>query len=98
MNKVLLVGKIASEPKIKEERCEFHLVTTEKWKSKKGPAERKEVHLIVCRNGMARVASDKLLLGDLVSVEGRIRKRGWLDSNKVAHVSVEIEVDKWEEL
>ncbi len=83
MNKVILVGRLGSDPEVKmmssgDKVANFSLATSETWKDKGGEKqERTEWHRIVIFGKIADVCERYLRKGSLILVEGKLRTRKW---------------------
>jgi single-stranded DNA-binding protein len=76
MNKVLLVGKVVSEPRKKNEKapCEFRLETLEEWKGERPEdANTKEYHPLAVWGGKGEYCLKNVKKGDLVEIEGVLK-------------------------
>lgn len=77
MNKVILVGKVVTEPKKKNEKapCEFRVETIEEWRGEKSEnaADSKEYHPIAVWGSKGDYCLNQVKKGDLVAVEGVLK-------------------------
>lgn len=93
MNKVILVGRLGSDPEYKAtkngEMCRFTLATSEKYIQDGEAKERTEWHRIVVWGKRAHTCSKHLTKGSQVAVEGKLQTRSWESGGK-AHYSTEV--------
>lgn len=86
LNKVILVGRVVSDPEIKstpsgQQVCTLRVATNRYWRTPEG--ERKETteyHNVVLWRRLAEIASQFLMKGSLVLIEGRLQTRNWQDT------------------
>lgn len=96
LNKVFLLGRVASEVEAKQTPngqsvCSFSMATNRNWKDKEGQKqEDTQFHKIVLWDGLAKVAGTYLGKGDLVLIEGRIQTRSWEDKTGNKKFTTEI--------
>jgi single-strand DNA-binding protein len=96
LNKVFLVGRVASDIEMKttpsgQSVCTFSLATNRTWKGKDGQKqEESQFHRIVLWQRLAEIASQFLAKGSLVLIEGRIQNRSWEDKSGVKKYTTEI--------
>lgn len=86
VNKVILVGRLGSDPEIKtmpsgEAFAKFSLATSESWKDRNSgeKQEKTEWHNVVVFGKLAEVVGKYLKKGQSVYVEGSITTRSWED-------------------
>lgn len=85
LNKVILIGNLASDPELRNTPtgkavCNFRIATNRIWKNQSGQQQKEtEFHTIVTWGRLAEIASQYLTKGALVMIEGRIRTRSWQD-------------------
>lgn len=85
VNKAILIGNLGRDPESKPLPSggivtNFSLATSRKFKSKDGERkEETEWHNVVCYGKQAEIASQYLVKGKTVYVEGRIQTRSWDD-------------------
>lgn len=83
MNKVILIGRLGSDPELKHtqtgQAClTLRLATSERWKDKAGERqERTEWHTVTLWGPRAEPLHRLLTKGEMVCVEGSIRTRSW---------------------
>jgi single-strand DNA-binding protein len=87
MNKVILVGNLASDPEVRASQKGTYVATmrlatnTYAGKAEDGTAkEQTEFHNLVAFGKLAEFAGSYLHKGRLVSVEGRLQTRSWEDA------------------
>jgi len=96
VNKVILIGNLGKDPEIQRlesgvKKAAFSLATTEVYKNKEGEkVEHTEWHNIILWRGLAEVAENYLKKGNTVYVEGRIRKREYVDKEGVKRYVTDI--------
>lgn len=107
INKVFLLGNLATDPQVKEfdgggKVATFRVATTERGyttKSGQEVPERTEFHNVaIKKNGLAGVAEKFLHKGDKVHVEGSLHYRTYKDKDGVDRYITEIVVDALEML
>ena len=87
INKVILVGHLGRDPEIREfnngKQATFTLATTESYKKSDGQrVDQTEWHNIVLWRGLAEIAEKYLHKGDMIYLEGRIRRREYEDQGQ----------------
>ena len=86
LNKIFLLGRVASDPEIRttasgQPVCSFRMVTNRIFKNQAGQKqENPEFHSIVLWRRLAEIASQYFSKGALVFIEGRIQTRSWQDN------------------
>lgn len=105
MNKVILLGNVGRDPKIRfvdtRQVAEFSLATTEKPRpnpdgTPSAIPELTEWHNIVMWGRAAEFAEKYIRKGTRMLVEGKIRTRFWEDHNAIKRTITEIYVDSFE--
>lgn len=103
MNKVILMGNVGADPKIRyvEGRplAEFSLATTEPARTMPSGAvipERTEWHRLVMWDKNAELAERYIRKGSRLLLEGKLRTRTWEDRATIKHTVTEIYVDRFE--
>jgi single-strand DNA-binding protein len=97
INRVILIGNLGKDPEVmtfesNNKKASFSLATTESYKDKSGNwVEQTEWHNIVL---WGFLAEKKLLKGDQVYIEGKIRSRSWDDKDGNKRYITEILGDK----
>ncbi|PIR02870.1 MAG: single-stranded DNA-binding protein [Candidatus Nealsonbacteria bacterium CG11_big_fil_rev_8_21_14_0_20_35_11] len=87
LNKVILVGRVASDPQLRSTNsgqsvCSFRMATNRIWTNASGQKqEDSQFHNIVLWRKLAEISSQFLTKGSLVLIEGRIQNRTWQDSS-----------------
>lgn len=100
LNKVILLGRVASDPETRtttsgQTVCSFRMVTNRVFNSSNGQKqERAEFHGIVLWRRLAEIASQYLTKGSLVLIEGRVETRSWQDAAGVKKYRTEIVAEK----
>ncbi|GAB6279646.1 MAG TPA: single-stranded DNA-binding protein [Bacteroidales bacterium] len=87
INKVILVGHLGRDPEIREfnngKQATFTLATTESYKKSDGQRiDQTEWHNIVLWRGLAEIAEKYLHKGDMIYLEGKIRRREYEDQGQ----------------
>jgi single-strand DNA-binding protein len=96
VNKVILIGNLGRDPEIQRlesgvKKAAFSLATTEVYKNKEGEkVEHTEWHNIVLWRGLADVAENYLKKGSTIYLEGRIRRREYVDKDGVKRYITDI--------
>ena len=97
VNKVILIGRLGSEPESRSfpnggSICNLSLATSESWKDKQTGErkERTEWRRCVLRNRLGEIAQQYLHKGSQVYIEGRIQTRKWQDKNGHDRFSTEV--------
>ena len=96
LNKVILVGRLASDPETRttpsgQQVCSFRIATNRVWKDQSGQKQEKaEFHNIVLWRRLAEIASQFLTKGALVLIEGSLQTRSWQDSSNNQKYRTEI--------
>jgi single-strand DNA-binding protein len=100
VNKVIIVGRLGTDPKVKtfdsgDKIVEFPVATSEKYTDKSGqPQELTEWHnIVVKRSGLVGLAEQYLKKGSQIYLEGRLRTRSWDDQSGSKHYRTEIIMD-----
>ena len=97
INKVILVGNLGRDSEVMTfdnnvKKASFSIATTESFKDREGNwQERTEWHNIVL---WGYLADKKLLKGDQVYIEGRLRTRSWEDNSGNKRYTTEVFGDK----
>lgn len=103
INKVILVGNVGSDPKLKTfdnggAVCNISIATTDKgFKTKDGREipDKTEWHNVVFKNQLAQIAGKYLSKGDKIYIEGKLTTREY-DKDGVKHHITEILVRDFE--
>jgi single-strand DNA-binding protein len=96
VNKVILLGRLGSDPEVRTlpsggKVVTFSIATSETYNNKEGvKVEQTEWHRIELWEGLANVAEQYLKKGDMAYVEGRIRTEKWTDKEGVERNTVKI--------
>jgi single-strand DNA-binding protein len=96
VNKAIIVGNVTAAPQLRntpsgQAVTTFSVATNRVWKDKSGAKqEQVEFHNVVAWGRTAEIASQFLLKGSMVYVEGRLQTRSWTDKQNVAHRTTEI--------
>lgn len=100
LNKSVLIGRIGQTesgviPNTQTTVCNFSIATTESYKDKQSGdwQEKTEWHNLVAFKACADHISQKLIKGDLVYVEGKLRTRKWQDKDGKDRYTTEIVVN-----
>jgi len=83
-NKVILVGRLGTDPEVKYTQsgtpvATFNLATSETWKKDGNKQEKTEWHRIVAWERLGEVCGEYLTKGKLVLIEGKLQTRSWED-------------------
>lgn len=96
VNKVILVGRLGSDPEVKtipsgQTVARLSLATSEKWTDKDGKVqERTEWHRIVVWGKQAEMCGKYLEKGRQIYVEGKLQTRSWENNEGQKQYSTEI--------
>ncbi len=97
VNKVILVGRLGSDPEVKYTSsgtavARFNLATSEQWSDKATgeKKERTEWHRIVFWNKLAELCGQYLSKGRQIYVEGGLQTRSWEDKDGNKRYTTEI--------
>ena len=97
INKVILVGHLGRDPEVMTfdngtKKASFSMATTESYRDKEGNwQDQTEWHNIVL---WRYLAEKKIIKGDQIYLEGRLRSRSYEDANGVKKYITEIQGDK----
>ncbi len=85
VNKVILMGRLGSDPKMNEGKtavANISLATSEKWKDKAGKQQEKtEWHNVVFFGKVAEIAGKYLKKGSQIYIEGKLQTSEWTDKD-----------------
>jgi len=96
LNKVMIVGRVTANPELRRTPggasvTSFGVATNRVWTDKvKGKQEETEFHNVVAWGRSAEIASQFLVKGATVLIEGRLRTRSWQDKQGASHKATEI--------
>jgi single-strand DNA-binding protein len=96
INKVIIVGRLGTDPEIKHTQnsqvvARLSVATSENWTDKSGQKqERTEWHRVVVWGKLAELCGKYLSKGRQVYVEGRLQTRSWEDNQGQKKYSTEI--------
>lgn len=96
LNKVFVLGRLTADPQLRsttsgQQVASFGLATNRVWYDKnKQKQEATEFHNIVVWGRQAEVASQFLIKGSLVLIEGRLQTRSWDDKQGQKRRTTEI--------
>jgi single-strand DNA-binding protein len=96
VNKVILVGRLGSDPELKSvgqgsNVAQFNIATSENWIDKNNQKqERTEWHRIVVWGKLAEICGKHLSKGRQVYIEGRLQTRNWEDKQGQKRYTTEI--------
>jgi single-strand DNA-binding protein len=96
VNKVLLIGRLGSDPEVRHTGggaavANFSLATNESWNDKNGQKqERTEWHRVVVWGKLAQLCGEYLSKGRQAYVEGRLQTRQWQDKDGQTKYTTEI--------
>lgn len=104
VNKVILMGNVGQEPKVRafadgNSITEVSLATSDSWKDNATGEEKTatEWHNVVFKRRQAEIAAKYVQKGSKLFVEGRLKTRSW-QKDGVAHYKTEVEVTSFEML
>ena len=104
INKVILVGRLGSDPEMKSVGqgstvTRFSVATSENWIDKNNQKqERTEWHRISMFGKLAEIAGEYLKKGSSVYVEGRLQTRKWQDKEGNERQTTEVVADRMQML
>ncbi|PLK42697.1 MULTISPECIES: single-stranded DNA-binding protein [Emticicia] len=87
VNKVILLGRLGSDPEVRTlpsggKVVNFSIATSENYTNRNGEkVEQTEWHRIELWENLANVAEQYLKKGDMAYIEGKIRTEKWTDQN-----------------
>lgn len=96
VNKVILVGRLGSDPELRYTSngnpvATLSLATSEKWKDKEGQTQEKtEWHRVILWSKLAELAGQYLSKGRQVYIEGKLQTRKWEDKEGQTRYTTEI--------
>ncbi len=96
LNKVFIIGRVTADPQLRNTPAgasvtTFGVATNRVWQSKDGKKqEEAEFHSVVAWGRQAEIASQFLVKGAMIYVEGRLRTRTWQDKQNQNHKTTEI--------
>src|SRR3989344_6525687 len=100
LNKVFVLGRLTADPQLRatasgQQVASFGLATNRVWTDKGGQKqEATEFHNIVVWGRQAEIASQFLVKGSLVLIEGRLQTRSWDDKQGQDKRTTEIVADR----
>ena len=100
LNKVLIVGRVTAQPELRttpggQSVTAFGVATNRVWTDKAGTRqEEAEFHNVVVWGRQAEVATQFLVKGSMVLVEGRLRTRTWQDKQGQGRKTTEIVAER----
>jgi len=95
INEVTLIGRVGTEPERKDiptgSVTNVNVATKREWKDRNNERHSEtEWHNVVLYGKLGSYVMDKLTVGSLVYVKGRIKTTKWKDTNDVTHKYVDI--------
>ncbi len=102
LNKVLIVGRTTAQPELRKTASglsvsTFSVATNRVWTDKAGARqEDTEFHNVVVWGRQAEIASQFLVKGAMVLVEGRLATRSWQDKQGSTHKTTEIVCERFQ--
>lgn len=100
LNKVFLLGRLTADPQLRsttsgQQVASFAVATNRVWNDKNGQKqEATEFHNVVVWGRQAEIASQFLVKGSLVLIEGRLQTRAWDDREGQKRRTTEIVADR----
>lgn len=100
VNKVILVGKLDSDPEVKESTLgsivRLRVAVTEEWTKKDGTkGEFTEWHTVAIYDDRCQALAQTLRKGAIVYLEGQIKTRKWKDKEGKDRLQTEITLPKF---
>ncbi len=102
LNKALIVGRVTATPELRKTPAgqsvsAFSVATNRTWTDKAGARqEDTEFHNVVVWGRQAEIASQFLVKGSMVLVEGRLKTRSWADKQGANHKTTEIICERFQ--
>ena len=97
MNKVILIGRVGTEPKSKTNYCQIRLAVDNKFRKKNGEmSKHTEWFNVVGFQDTGNNMTHTLGLGDLVKFEGSLQSSKYVDSNGTKRTSWSVIVQNFE--
>lgn len=99
-NKVIVVGRVTANPELRttpggQAVTTLGVATNRVWTDKNGAKqEEAEFHNVVLWGRQAEIASQFLVKGATVLIEGRLRTRSWTDKQGSQHKTTEIMAER----
>jgi len=96
LNKVLIVGRVTATPELRktpggQSVTGFSIATNRVWNDKSGAKQEEvEFHNVVVWGRQAEIATQFLVKGSLVLIEGRLKTRSWQDKQGATRKATEI--------
>lgn len=96
LNKVFILGRVTADPQLRstaggQQVTSFSVATNRVWTDKAGQKqESTEFHNVVVWGRQAEVATQFLIKGSLVLIEGRLQTRNWEDKQGQQRKTTEI--------
>ncbi|TSC91239.1 MAG: single-strand DNA-binding protein [Parcubacteria group bacterium Gr01-1014_2] len=96
LNKVYLIGRLASDPEFRttpsgQEVASLRMVTNRIWNDQSGQRkESSEFHNVVVWGRLAQIANQYLNKGSMLMIEGRLQTRNWEGQDGVKRYKTEI--------
>jgi len=95
LNKVFIVGRVTADPQLRntasgQSVTSFSVATNSVWQGKNGKQESTEFHNVVAWGRQAEIATQFLVKGAMVLVEGRLQTRSWQDKQGQNRKTTEI--------
>src|SRR5271157_4346102 len=99
-NKAIIVGRVTANPELRttpggQAVTTISVATNRVWTDKSGAKqEEAEFHNVVLWGRQAEIASQFLVKGATVLIEGRLRTRSWTDKQGAQHRTTEIMAER----
>lgn len=96
LNKVFIIGRLTADPQLRNTAggqavTSFSVATNRVWTDKSGAKqESTEFHNVVVWGRQAEIATQYLVKGSVVMIEGRLQTRSWTDKNGQPRKTTEI--------
>lgn len=96
LNKAIIIGRVTANPELRKTGqgnsvTTFGVATNRVWNDASGAKkEETEFHNVVAWGRTAEIASQFLMKGSLVLIEGRLQTRSWQDKQGANHKTTEI--------
>jgi single-strand DNA-binding protein len=102
LNKVFIVGRVTAQPELRktptgQSVTTFGVATNRVWTDKSGTRQEDvEFHNVVVWGRQAEIASQFLVKGAMVLVEGRLQTRSWQDKQGNTRKNTEIIAERFQ--
>tara|TARA_R110002012_G_scaffold318471_1_gene536967 strand:+ start:6357 stop:6746 length:390 start_codon:yes stop_codon:yes gene_type:complete len=99
INKAIVIGNLGQDPEVRNTKsgetvCNLNIATSERWRDRNSnePIEKTEWHRVSVFGKSAVFASEYLMKGSKVYIEGKLQTRKWQDQSGADRYTTEIVV------